>query len=191
MTGILYSRIQKLPDGKNVNLIVVSDHGMGAISSERNIALRDYIPESWPVRIEGGNPNYNLYADKAWTDSAYFALKKVKGIKVWRPNEVPGYLNYGTNPRVGSIILVADSSWSISLSAPDKTFTGGTHGYDIRNTDIHAIFYATGPAFKRGYVQPSFPNTDIYPLLAFLLGIEPANTDGDFNHVIHMLKMTK
>ncbi len=191
MTGILYERIRQLPLKDSINFIVVSDHGMGAISSDRNVALRDYIPISWPVRIEGGNPNFNIYADKLWTDSVYFALKKAPGIKVWKPDEVPQYLNYGKNPRVGSIILVADSSWSISLSAPDKTFTGGTHGYDIRNTDIHAIFYATGPAFNRGYVQPAFPNTDIYPLLAFLLGIKPANTDGDFNHVIHMLKMTK
>ena len=71
LTGILYKRIRQLPDGANINFIVVSDHGMGTISSERNIALRDFIPESWPVRIEGGNPNFNLYAEGAWIDSAY------------------------------------------------------------------------------------------------------------------------
>jgi len=191
MTGILYDRIRLLPDGENINFIVVSDHGMGAISSDRNVALRDYIPESWPVWIEGGNPNFNLYADKTWTDSAYYALKKVTGIKVWRPDEVPKYLNYGTNQREGTVIVVADSAWSVTINRPKKEFTGGTHGYDIHDTDIHAIFYAAGPAFKQNYIQPAFQNIHIYPLLAYLLGIKPAKTDGDLQQVINMLKPLK
>jgi len=188
IVGIFYARIQQLPNADSINFIIVSDHGMGAISSERNIALADYIPESWPVRIEGGNPNYNIYAEGVWIDSTYIALKKVKGIHVWKPNEVPLYLNYGSNPRVGDIIVVADSAWSITRNQPDKPYTGGTHGYDITNTDIHAIFYAVGPAFKKDYIQSSFPNIHIYPLLAYLLGITPALTDGDLSAVINMLK---
>jgi predicted AlkP superfamily pyrophosphatase or phosphodiesterase len=188
LTGILYSRIRQLPDGDNINFIVLSDHGMGAISSERNTVLREFIPATWPVRIEGGNPNFNIYAEGAWIDSAYSALKKAQGIEVWKPGEVPAYLNYGTNPRVGDIIVVADSSWAVSLNQPKKDFTGGTHGYDTRNTDIHAIFYATGPAFRLNFVQPSFSNVNIYPLLAYLLGITPVKTDGDLQEVINMLK---
>ncbi|MHC1776121.1 MAG: ectonucleotide pyrophosphatase/phosphodiesterase [Lentimicrobium sp.] len=188
MTGILYTRIRQLPDGNKINFIVVSDHGMGEISSERSIALRDYIPEMWPVKIEGGNPNFNLYAEGAWIDSAYMALKKAGHMQVWKPADVPEYLSYGKNPRVGDIIVVADSSWCITLNKPKKSFNGGTHGYDITNTDIHAIFYAAGPAFKQNYIHPSFRNTDIYPLLAKLLGIIPAQTDGDLENVIDMLK---
>jgi len=188
LTGILYQRIKLLPDADCINFIVVSDHGMGPISSERNIALSTYIPENWPVRIEGGNPNFNLYAEGAWIDSAYTALKKAGHLQVWKPAEVPEHLNYGKNPRVGDIIVVADSAWCVTLNQPNESFTGGTHGYDIRNTDIHAIFYAAGPAFKQGYVHSSFQNTDIYPLLAHLLGINPAKTDGDLRHVSGMLK---
>jgi alkaline phosphatase D len=138
--------------------------------------------------IEGGNPNFNLYAEGAWIDSTCMALKKAGHMQVWKPAEVPEYLNYGKNPRVGNIIVVADSAWCITLNKPKKSFTGGTHGYDIQNTDIHAIFYAAGPAFKQNYVHPSFQNTDIYPLLAKLLGIIPAQTDGNLEHVIDMLK---
>jgi len=191
MTGILYQRIRQLSDSGNINFIVVSDHGMGAISSDRNVALSDYIPESWPVRIEGGNPNYNLYAGGAWQDSAYLALKKVKGLKIWKPEEVPTYLNYGSNPRVGDLIVVADSAWSVTRNRPSRDFVGGTHGYDITNTDIHAIFYAVGPAFKQNYIHPSFQNTHIYSLLAYLLGIKPAQTDGNLREVNNMLKPVK
>jgi predicted AlkP superfamily pyrophosphatase or phosphodiesterase len=188
LVGIFYNRLKLLPNGKNINFIVVADHGMGNISSDRNIVLRDYIPESWPVRIEGGTPNFNLYAEGAWVDSAYISLKKATHLQVWKPSEVPAYLNYGTNPRVGNIIVVADSAWAVSVQKPKKAYTGGTHGYDIHNTDMHAIFYAAGPAFKENYVQPSFQNIHIYPLLAYLLGIKPAPTDGDLNQVITMLK---
>ncbi len=188
MTGLLYDRIQQLPDGHNINFIVVSDHGMGAITSLRNTALRDFIPESWPVKIEGGNPNFNIYTSGSWVDTVYLALGKAAGIKVWKPAEVPSYLNYGTNPRVGDIVVVADSAWSVTLNHPKNDFTGGTHGYDIRNTDVHAIFYAAGPDFKQGYIQPSFQNIHIYSLLAHLLGIIPAKTDGDLDFVLDMLK---
>jgi alkaline phosphatase D len=188
LTGILYQRIKSLPISKCINFIVVSDHGMGAISSERNVSLRDYIPESWPVKIEGGTPNFNIYTEGKWIDSVYASLKKNPHIKVWKPGEVPAYLNYGKNPRVGDIIVVADSAWSITRYTPKKEFTGGTHGYDIRNTDIHAIFYAAGPAFRQNYIHPSFQNIHIYPLLARLLGIVPAKTDGDLKAVEQMLR---
>lgn len=187
LTGILYNRIKQLPDGDCINFIVLSDHGMGPISSDRNTTLRDYIPKTWPVRIEGGNPFFNLYAEGAWIDSAFISLKNAQHLQVWKPSEVPEHLNYGKNPRAGEIIVVADSAWSVTLNKPKSPFTGGTHGYDIRDTDVHAIFYAAGPAFKRNYVHPSFQNIHIYPLLAYLLGIVPAKTDGDFQQVTDML----
>ena len=83
--------------------------------------------------------------------------------------------------------MVADSAWSVTLKKNRKDYTGGTHGYDIRNTDVHAIFYASGPAFKKNYIHPSFQNIHIYPLLAHLLGIIPARTDGELRQVEKML----
>jgi len=189
MTGLLYDQIKRLPDSNNINFMVVSDHGMGPITSLQNTTLRDYIPETWPVRIEGGNPNYNIYSSGPWVDSVYMALSIAPGIKVWKPAAVPLFLNYGTNPRVGDLIVVADSAWSVTLNHPESDFTGGTHGYDIRNTDVHAIFYAAGPDFKQGFIQPAFQNIHIYSLLAHLLGIIPAKTDGDLQYVIDMLKL--
>jgi len=64
----------------------------------------------------------------------------------------------------------------------------GAHGYDNRNTDMHAIFYAMGPAFKIDYSAPSFPNVDLYSLMAYILGLDPAKTDGNLDDVRGMLK---
>lgn len=187
-TGLLYKQIKQLHNADSINLIIVADHGMGSISSKRNTVIRDFIPAAWPVRIEGGNPNFNIYADSIWVDSAYNALIKATHIKVWKPKAVPEYLRYGTNSRVGNIIVVADSGWSVSLQKPVGRSSKGTHGYDTRNTDMHAVFYAVGPDFRQNYIQPSFQNIHIYPLLAYILGIKPAKTDGDLQQVINMLK---
>ena len=188
LTGILYKRIKALPNAECINLIVLSDHGMGNITSEQNIALSDLIPESWNVRIEGGNPMYNIYAEKPVVDSVYDRLKVVPHMQVWKAGEVPAHLNYRDNPRIGDIVIVADSAWSITRFPPKKSFTGGTHGYDTRNKEMHTIFYAAGPAFKQGYVQPSFQNIHIYSLLAHLLGIVPVETDGSLEQVKGMLR---
>jgi hypothetical protein len=53
---------------------------------------------------------------------------------------------------------------------------------------MHGIFYATGPAFKSGYVQPTFENVAIYGLLANILGLKPAANDGDFTTIRGVLK---
>lgn len=188
LTGILYHRIRQLPESECINFILLSDHGMGYITDGKNLILRDIIPELWDVHFEGGNPNFNLYIEPKFVDTVYEVLQKIPHIHAWKPSEVPEYLCYGSNQRTGDIIVVADSSWSITLNAPPEHFTGGTHGYDITNTDVHAIFYASGPDFKLNYIHPSFQNIHIYSLIAYLLGISPAANDGNLNEVIEMLK---
>ena len=42
---------------------------------------------------------------------------------------------------------------------------------------MHMVFYASGPAFRKGYSQRSFQNHHIYLLLCRLLNIEPAPND--------------
>ncbi len=188
IVGVLYDRIRKLPDGECINIVVVSDHGMGSVSTEKNIVLSELLLKSWGVRIQGGNPFYNLYIEDPFLDSVYFSLKKTPHLNVWKSKEVPAYLNYGTNPRTGDIIIVSDSSWSVTIKKPYINSNSGTHGYDIKNSDMYGIFYASGPSFKKNYIHPSFKNTNIYPLLAHILEINPANNDGDLNEVKEMLR---
>ena len=100
---------------------------------------------------------------------------------------VPERLHYGTNDRTLDFVVVADSSWSLVPSA-DKRVGFGTHGYDNDNKDMHAIFYAYGPAFKENYISPSFNNVDIYPLIAQILNLQPAIVDGSLDNVKRLLK---
>lgn len=186
LIGVFITKIEKLPNNENINIIVTSDHGMCPISKERTVFLNDYVNEEWIDIIQGYNPNFNIKANREFYDTLYAVLRSIPHIKTWKNNEVPERLNYGTNPRVMDFVVLADSSWSIRLEG-QKAKDGGAHGYDNDNTDMHAIFYAYGPDFKKGYIQNTFNNVDLYPLIANILNIEPAKTDGDIDNVRMML----
>ncbi len=187
LLGLFLQKIEALPNTGKLNIIVTSDHGMGSTSSERRVNLSKYIDPDWFLHIAGSNPVYNLTVEPEFYNIAWESLNNIPNMKVWKKGEVPERLHYGNNPRVGDFILVADSSWSISFRESNSSYTGGTHGYDNCNKDMHAIFYAYGPAFKKNYVHPGFNNIDIYPLLCEILGIEPAPVDGKLEHVTDML----
>jgi alkaline phosphatase D len=81
---------------------------------------------------------------------------------------------------------VADSAWQFTLT--DKIpGSSGAHGYNPFNTDMHAIFYAVGPDFKKNFIHPTFENINLYPLICHLLGIAPAEADGKIENVSEML----
>lgn len=187
IVGLLLKKIKTLPNHKNINLIVTSDHGMGAISNERGIALSKYVKEKWCKNIKGGNPVYLLQEVENCGDSIYNSLKNVEHLSIYKNTKIPEYWHYGKNPRVTDWIVVADSSWSIFWKKPASYERGGTHGYDNRNTDMHAIFYAIGNQFKKGYKQPLFDNIDLYPLIAKILKLSPVKVDGKLENTEKIL----
>jgi|GEM_PF-2994205 len=47
--------------------------------------------------------------------------------------------------------------------------------------------HGTGPAFKKGHTHPTFNNVDLYPLMAEISGLIPAEVDGKMENVEAML----
>ncbi|GFO16412.1 ectonucleotide pyrophosphatase/phosphodiesterase family member 5 [Plakobranchus ocellatus] len=54
----------------------------------------------------------------------------------------------------------------------------GDHGYDNTLDSMKPFFIAQGPAFKQGASVEPIQNVDIYPLICFLLEIEPSANNG-------------
>lgn len=52
---------------------------------------------------------------------------------------------------------------------------------------MHPFFMANGPAFRQGFKIQPFNNVDVYPLLCWILGIEPAVHNGSLANVMDML----
>jgi alkaline phosphatase D len=187
LVGVFLDRVSGLPIADQVNFIVTSDHGMGPIHKDSVVFLHDYVKKEWIARDEGSNPNLLLKAAPGCYDSIWAALARVRHIQAWKHGQVPSRLNYGTHPRELDFIIVADSGWMVTTGLK-VSYSGGAHGYDIANTDMHAIFYAMGPAFVRNPDYPSFSNTNLYILIASILGLNPAPTDGNFEDIRGMLK---
>lgn len=178
LMGILYRGLKELDYG--VNLIVTSDHGMTEISDEKFISIEQSVNPDWVERIVSTNPT-TIFCKEGCRDSLFEQLSKVKHISVWRKEEVPAHLNYGTSNHLGDIIVAPDLGWQFATTPRGLK---GAHGYDINEPDMQIIFRACGPDFKRGYTLPhSFSNVDLYSILAELLKIEPAKTDGSLERV--------
>ncbi len=189
LLGYFMQKLSKHPLAKEVNVIITSDHGMENTSAERTINLYAHLKKHWVEYALGGNPIYNIQAKEGFKDSIRIALENIDGLICYENPNVPAYLNYGTNDRCLDFTVVADSAWSIIKRKPRKDYgDGGTHGYDISNKNMNAMFYAYGPAFKEGYEQPMFKNVSVYPLICHVLGLRPAPNDGEFEEVGGMLK---
>jgi len=188
LMGVLRKKLSSLPDAKRINLIILSDHGMARVSSEKYINIKAVVPDRMIASITGGNPVYLINPAEGKRDSVLYLLSTAKGLKAWKKSEVPFRWHYGTNIRIPEIVVVADSSWSIGMRPDGSSLRSGAHGYDNYNSDMFAIFYASGPAFKKNYKLSELNNIDIYNLVCRILDIKPAKNDGDPAHIRGMLR---
>ena len=172
---------RKLTD--QVDIIIVSDHGMSQLSRDRMIFIDDYINLD-EVTMVDWSPVGMIIPDESKEEAIYEALvDKNDHMRVYRKGELPDYLHYNKNRLIPPIICIADDGWSISskefsINRP-TAYTGGTHGYDFEEKPMHGIFMATGPHFKENITGPAFQNIHLYELMCQILEITPAVNDGD------------
>ncbi len=186
--GYIRSELAELEYGELVNLIVLSDHGMGLTRPDKYVNLEEYLKEEWASSVIGGNPLYLIEPAEGFADSITNTLNAVEGVSAWQKEDIPERLHYGTSPRFPGIVVVADSLWSIGTNPDPSGYSGGAHGYDNAFTDMNTIFYAEGPAFKENYTSTSFSNVEVYGIVTHILGLEPAATDGDLENVRHIFR---
>lgn len=181
----LYFQIQALPAAADVNFIVVSDHGMAWVEPERRIDITPYLKPAWVAGSTGSIPE-SIYANEGYADSVYYALQGLDHVRVWRKGDVPEYLHYGTNSRIGDVLVLPDLGYIVRAEALSAS---GQHGYDPTFNDMHAIFRAVGPDFRH-VTLPHFANVHFYSLLCRLLGILPAPNDGTIEPLVDMLQVS-
>jgi predicted AlkP superfamily pyrophosphatase or phosphodiesterase len=163
-----------------VNLVVVSDHGMAAISIDRVIYLDDLIDLQFAA--------VPAFGAVAGIDPAPGHERQIEAALIaphdhmtcWRKREIPARLHYGTNPRVPAIVCAGEVGWSIVTRAQSALYPHllGNHGYDPAEPTMAAIFLAHGPGFRSGVVISTFDNVDVYALFARLIGVRPLANDG-------------
>jgi predicted AlkP superfamily pyrophosphatase or phosphodiesterase len=130
------------------------------------------------ARLVSGLEARKICARDGDNDALLTRLKKLPHLGVWKKEEVPARLHYGTSPRITPIVGVVDAGWMIAWRH-GKAYDGrGEHGYDNAAPEMRALFLARGPDIRPGATIAEFPNVDVYDLLARLLGITAAPNDG-------------
>lgn len=181
LMGVLIARMDKTPVRRNINLIIVSDHGMAEVDPQKSVNLWEVIPDRYVEYCYGGNPVYSIKVVEGYADSVMAIVDRTEGIKGWLKEDIPAHYHYGTHSRLPEVLIEAEESWNVAwVSRTDYRRGGrGVHGYDPANRDMHGIFYAIGPRIKRGVETPSFENVDIYNIICRILKIDPAPNDGN------------
>ncbi|MEE9466659.1 MAG: ectonucleotide pyrophosphatase/phosphodiesterase, partial [Candidatus Neomarinimicrobiota bacterium] len=189
--GDLISGLAQLGILDEMNIILMSDHGMAATDSNQVIFLDDYIDPAMG-RVISWSPVLGLRPREDAVDYVYNTLKGAHPqLQVYRRDEIPARLHYSSHHRIPPIIGIADEGWSITThdyyDRNPARFQGGAHGYDNRYKSMGGIFIAKGPAFKSGQVVEAFENIHIYNLLAMVLDVDPAPNDGNPDRVRDLL----
>lgn len=190
LDGILnrfFNKMRELPIFDQIDFIVLSDHGMATYYPDKYVNLNDYLPRDSFDYVFDGVPTL-LYPKKTYLDSAYAILQKVPHITAWKKNEIPEKYVYGSNPRVGDLVVVPDIGTYVQFRSESSPRYAATHGYDNFTPEMEAIFYAAGPSFKKHLEVPAMANVNLYLLIARLLDLQPAPNDGDSAVVEQLLK---
>lgn len=190
MIAMLDSGIVSLDLSNRVNLIVLSDHGMTDMSPNRVININKIIPPFLKDKsITTLSTMVFINTEQNDLENVYKYIKsKELGFIAYLKNEIPDRYRYKNHPFIGDIVLIADNGWIFNKNGAWSDSYVATHGYDDKFMDMHGIFFAKGPNFKKNYHSSMLNNLDIYPLLCYIFNIHPAgNIDGDLMNIIHLL----
>lgn len=186
--GRLVDGIRGLHMLDQTNLVVVSDHGMTEISTEREIFLDDYVD---PATVDVIEWQPLMVAPRvAGPAAAEDLYRRLHGrnpaLTIYRNSELPARLHFGTNPRVPHVVGLSNDGWTVTthersvrrLRAGGSP-TAGQHGFDNQYQSMQALFVAAGPGLRQGGHLARLENIHLYDLLCHLLGVRPAPNDGN------------
>jgi alkaline phosphatase D len=199
--GALVAGVKALGLEDKTNFIVVSDHGMANVPEANIVNLDDYISfdDVFIPSFEGPeganrNPLVHVFVENGDIDGVYEALAQASAaapFTAYRRERLPARWRLNNPDRTGDIVVVADEGWTLfgrSLTAKyPPSRLGGVHGYDRHLPSMLATFIADGPRFSDGVVAEPFDNVEVYGMIAEILGIAPADTDGDLEKVRYLM----
>lgn len=193
--ALLFDGLEKRGLQDSAHILLVSDHGMAAVSEERTVYLDDYIDID---RLRPGllGPVGFFWPDDNEVDAIIDSLSTAHPkMTISRPADLPTHFKFQGHYRIPPLVALADEGWLISRRGPNRPYANarGAHGYDPRLPSMRAVFIARGPAIVPDSTVPNstmgpISALDLYPLMAHLLGIVPAQHEGDLSVFKNVLK---
>ena len=174
----LIDGLDAMEGGDRVTVLLGSDHGMYANEDVVELDVRDLDG----VRFEEGGPYASLFVDGDAARQAEvrdaIAAQMPPEVDVFLRADVPDSLHYSATPKVGDVIVVPPLGMNV-IRAGSSAPTGFTHGWNPWYTEMHGILIGMGPRIVPGSTLGRIRHVDVYPLMAELLGLDPAPVDGD------------
>ena len=168
-----------------VNIMIVSDHGMTETPDSKYINIADYLNLDDVVTV-GRGPFMEIRPNENDIESVYQALQNIEHTQVFKKEDIPAQFHYKNNDRIEPILLLADEHWSIVT--PGYSSSLGSHGYDPDYKSMNGIFIGRGPGFKSGFVGEEVHNIHLYEMMCKLMDITPSINDGDITATTTFLK---
>ncbi|KAM9773804.1 ectonucleotide pyrophosphatase/phosphodiesterase family member 7-like isoform 1-T2 [Syngnathus typhle] len=191
--GYIRDKIRQHGLTERLNVIITADHGMANILPDKQIQriVLSKIPgfsfKDIQFQLLDYGPAGMLLPKEGQLERVYQALKGAHPhLHVYKKEEVPARLHYGSHPRLLPIFLMSDPGYVISGFLPVQ-FNKGDHGFDNEAMDMKAFFRAVGPDFQKELLVRPFDLVNVYPLMCHLLGIQPERNDGHLDKTKHML----
>jgi predicted AlkP superfamily pyrophosphatase or phosphodiesterase len=181
-----------------VHYVVVSDHGMAAVSAERVVVLDDYINVD-EADVVDWSPVLALTPKDGDVEKLYAALKgRHPALDVYRRGEIPAAYGLTGHPRLPPVVGIAKEDWYITSkrtvrrwSEPGRRAPGGEHGYGASAKSMHGLFVASGPRIRRGLRVEPIENIHVYEFMCAVMGLQPAKNDGDLAVTRDMLRFNR
>lgn len=181
----------------NVNLIIVSDHGMASVPLENRIVLDELFDPSDAQQIFWVGELVQIFPKDRKEKKIYDSIKSQlpTHASIYRKSEIPARYSYSKHRRIAPLVVLPDGGWVLTTRErleKEKTQNrgpfSGSHGYDNELESMRALFIAHGPAFRKGFVSEPFRNIEVYNLMCEILNLKPAPNDGTKGRLNELLK---
>lgn len=171
--GRLTEKLEEL--NLDINIIIVSDHGMQKLYKDKVLYLDDFIKGIKGVRVVGGGASTNLYIpNKKIREAVFQKLKGAEHLSIYKRENIPAHFGYKNNSRIGDIVISTHAPFYLKKSrASTWPIKSATHGFEpLKTPSMNGIFYAKGPQFKKGLKIDAFENIHVYPMILEILGLK-------------------
>ncbi|CAF3673563.1 unnamed protein product [Adineta steineri] len=161
--------------GDDLNIIIVSDHGMTNVTK----VIRPIYEKLLNLSSIEANPLsgalLNVMPRTGQAEQVENNLKNIPNVTVYKLDEMPERFHYSKpKHRLGNLTAIPDEGVILSTATTNATYPNkGNHGWDNTLASMQAIFMARGPSFNDNLQIHSLNNVDIYHIACRILKLDP------------------
>lgn len=166
----------------DVDIVIVSDHGMAPKDPEKVVFLDEATVNVGALKVVEWSPLFQVHVDPERATEIAADIGSMDHVDCYTRDTTPEDWHYRDHRAIGDVVCLAENGWQLTGRAyyqdnPDR-FRGGTHGWNPSWKAMHGVFLADGPRVKDGVKLGTVQAVDVYNTVCALAGLEPAENDG-------------